>query len=1440
MSATSTIGIKLSLDGASQAEASLRRVGTGMEQLSTSAASVRQALGGLGTALAGALSVREFVQAADAVTQLQNNLRLATGSAQAAGTAYQQLFEIAQRSRSNFTELGNTFASITRATESLGLSQRQVLALTENIGNAITVSGASAQASQAALIQLGQGLASGVLRGEELNSILEQTPRLAKALADGLGVSTGALRKLGQEGKLTAEDVVGALRSQQGVLAKEVESSVATVGQAFQVLQNSATAFVGTLDAASGSSSTFAQAIVANSQSLDNVGGAFRTFNTQATSTDTLATGIAVAFETVAVLGANVAFVVRGIATEVGGLAAQAAAVARLDFSQAVEIGRLMRADAAKARAEVDALSERILNSRQQAAQIAQRSTFAANDPRRTDAGTPAAGAFAAAGNAATKAKKEVDEFAAALDKVLAKDAGLSSDYDKTLAALFAGYQKGRIGAEAYASAVGKLIEQQPFVKAALDEQVQAAARANDLWDEQFAASEKARLANEEQIKTAREYLGQLEFETSLLGQNAEQRAVATAVRELESKGIKEGTQAYAAYIDKIKEAVRLREGKQAEVKAAEDAATAWRKAADQIEQSLTDALMRGFESGKGFAEVLRDTVANMFKTLVLRPVVQATVQGGLNAVGLGGASGGGGLLGTANNAYSAYSAITGMGGIASSAGIISGATYGTTALSSQSMMLAAQEAGFGAAGVGAAGNIGAVLSNPVTIGLGAVLAIAALSKATKGETRYGGQYGFNFGDGLADYRRGGNFAGATLGVNRITGAETLAEAEVQAAITGTVGGINALLKSAGSSAALVGFQAGLETSGKGRGGVFAGGTLSTGATFGESGQGDNYLGTLFEKTSTQSPDAQTALANFALDLQQATVQALQAATDIPESLKKLVQGVDAEALTADAAAALLNTVQAQISAVEKLNTAFASIGWESFTQGAYDATVALAEASGGFDALAQNLAGYYSNFYTEAEQRARATDTLATQLAALGQALPTTRDGFRALVESAEAAGNTTLLAGLLALQDEFAALVPAAEAASQAITQTAKAVADAAAKAATEARSAALAQLDASVQRERTLWQQQATAAASLRDEVRGVFDTLSTSISELRAEALGPTLSAAQGQAFISQAIAAVGAGAGLPDGTALASAISAARGGLSAPGAFANSAEQQFATLKLAGELAVLQEAAGDQLSTADRQLAAANDQIEQLDQTLAYWRTQLDDNQAAISATMSVAEAVNALRALMFPEQAASAAAAGTNAKPGFGGFTIGGGGSGASTVAAESLSRLGNVYYGALGTAITDAGYIDRFDSINAAINTLDWSDAGKAASVATLTQAAIDNDVTTREIAISAGLSLSDIEALLPDVPRYMVGTNFVPADGLAFLHKGEQVIPAPQGAPYQPPQGSADVVAELRALRTETAGLRAQVADMALHTQRTANATNGQPERPMLVETV
>jgi len=287
------VKLKLAIEGGKVVGAELDGVSTKLDVLDQSA---RGAAGGAGTLrsmLAGIVTVgaaAEILRLADSCTTLRTSLKLASNSAAEASVAYDRLFQIAQQARVSFVELGETYGTIARAGRELGVSQDRLLAVTQSIGMAMTIGGGSAQSMQAALIQLGQGLSSGTLRGEELNSILEQTPRLARALADGMGVSVGQLRSLGEQGKLTAEAVINALEKSGPQLAKEMDSASVTVGQAWTMVRNSMTKFVGDADTATGATSKLSSGLQGLSSVIDSVGN---TIKQHETAFSAIATGLA-------------------------------------------------------------------------------------------------------------------------------------------------------------------------------------------------------------------------------------------------------------------------------------------------------------------------------------------------------------------------------------------------------------------------------------------------------------------------------------------------------------------------------------------------------------------------------------------------------------------------------------------------------------------------------------------------------------------------------------------------------------------------------------------------------------------------------------------------------------------------------------------------------------------------------------------------------------------------------------------------------------------------------------------------------------------------------------------------------------------------------------------------------------------------------------------
>lgn len=228
------------------------------------------------TAIAGSMAVREAIRYADTMKLIEGRLSLVTSSSEELTRVQKELFAISQRSRVGFADTADLYSRMARSTEALGYTQNELLKVTETISKSFIISGASAESANAAIIQLGQGFASGTLRGEELNSVMEQSPRLAQAIAEGMGVTIGQLRQLGADGKLTAESVMEALRTQGDAISQEFGKMPMTVGQSMTLMSNSIMTFVGDMDEAVGATSELANAFEGISEFITDLSGQWK------------------------------------------------------------------------------------------------------------------------------------------------------------------------------------------------------------------------------------------------------------------------------------------------------------------------------------------------------------------------------------------------------------------------------------------------------------------------------------------------------------------------------------------------------------------------------------------------------------------------------------------------------------------------------------------------------------------------------------------------------------------------------------------------------------------------------------------------------------------------------------------------------------------------------------------------------------------------------------------------------------------------------------------------------------------------------------------------------------------------------------------------------------------------------------------------------------
>lgn len=223
--------------------------------------------------MAGVVTVGAAISKMDAYTGMQNRLKLVTDSQVELNTAMSDTFSIAQKTRSSWENVIQVYQRFQDNAKTLNIDMAKTAELTETVSKAVAISGASTEGANAALVQFGQSLASGVFRGEEFNSVAEQAPGLLKAIATGLGVNIGQLREMANEGKLTSDILVDALTKSKKSVDELFAKTDVTIGQSLQLLSNEVTKFTGEAGKASGVATTLASSIQILANNLDAIAG---------------------------------------------------------------------------------------------------------------------------------------------------------------------------------------------------------------------------------------------------------------------------------------------------------------------------------------------------------------------------------------------------------------------------------------------------------------------------------------------------------------------------------------------------------------------------------------------------------------------------------------------------------------------------------------------------------------------------------------------------------------------------------------------------------------------------------------------------------------------------------------------------------------------------------------------------------------------------------------------------------------------------------------------------------------------------------------------------------------------------------------------------------------------------------------------------------------
>jgi tape measure domain-containing protein len=928
-----------------------RTVDGAMGKINRSVQAATRIFGGF----AAALSVQKIIQQADAMSLLNSRLKLVTSSQAELTKVQNALFAISSKTYTSTEATVNLYAALARSTKNLNVTQQELLTVVETFNKSIIISGGSVQSAQAAITQFNQAMASGVLRGEEFNSISEQAPMIMELLSESLGVTRGALREMAKEGLLTAELVLPALIDGAKGVDEQFERMPKTVGQATNQLAQSFALLIADIDKSTGASAKLAEAISGLASSIKGL-SAFVDENKYAL----------MAWAGILLAPAIIA----GIGTLITSLIALKGAIIGVGAALAANpIGLALLAITAAAIPAIDALNK-YLSARQKAKEAEDASNESAAETarllrqqeealkRNETAVTSRARAILEAKKAEEEQKKIAEELQKTYDTLIKR---LQEDLIKSTAAL-------------QAEQLGLNKAQEEFL----------ALVAGPAWK---------KYTNEQRLLI-----------TSLYRQRIEVEQIAEAEKQ-RVKEKEDNQKRLERMLEDENEARRqfMAEDKKAEeerLRAQEKLYKEQQKNIEKINDALTDALMQAFESGKGFGQAFKDTLVNMFKTMVLRPILAPIVAGATASFGLPASASD--MVGTAGSTMniltgvkSAWDMVSGgfaaLGNSVAFAADSLGAwlVNNTTGMLNQagaSLMQSAGALGTAASyfgGVAAGYAIGSIISG----------GFSAIGKNPNTAVVAGTAIGTIFGGPL-----GGAIGGAIGGlVNRAFGMGPMKTTD-----TGIRGSFST------EGAALGGYSNWSQ-----KGGWFRSSRSGTNYAPVDL-QLDQFLDNAIN-TVASATRSYARLLNLNADAINGVTRSINLSLagltpeQQQEAILKELQAFG-DQLAAVYVSNLVKPGESAIQVLEKLATSLLavnqvfdtlSVSLLDYSLKGSEAAARLVNAFGSVEDFASLTTTYYQNYYTEAERSANATRQLTQVMNALGFAVPNSRAELRQLIEA-------------------------------------------------------------------------------------------------------------------------------------------------------------------------------------------------------------------------------------------------------------------------------------------------------------------------------------------------------------------------------------------------------------------------------------------------------
>jgi tape measure domain-containing protein len=279
--AAALIGVSYDAAGAKAEQAKKRTEAWG--KMTTAWGRVaRGAIYGVGAALGALYALQRAGTVGDEFTGAASKIRGMTDDVEQQKRLQDQLFESAQRTATGYGDVAGLYQQVGKAAQANGRTLEQAAVIVDTINMGVKASGAPAKGAADALQQLAQGLGSGVLRGQEFNSIIEQAPFIIDLVAKSLGKTRGEMRKMADDGKLTSKVVLKAFESQRSAVEDAFGKRLPQVGDFFTRMRNTVSKELATLfadkDVANGLSDMFSSltgVLVGLIRVLADVGGWF-------------------------------------------------------------------------------------------------------------------------------------------------------------------------------------------------------------------------------------------------------------------------------------------------------------------------------------------------------------------------------------------------------------------------------------------------------------------------------------------------------------------------------------------------------------------------------------------------------------------------------------------------------------------------------------------------------------------------------------------------------------------------------------------------------------------------------------------------------------------------------------------------------------------------------------------------------------------------------------------------------------------------------------------------------------------------------------------------------------------------------------------------------------------------------------------------------------